>query len=874
MRSLERVKKAKPQRPLAAEQLRWRCDPRTLGFRTTAELDCCTEIIGQARAIEAMRLGLEFQSPGFNIFVAGLTGTGKTTAIKRLLDELRLPGGPPPDLCYVHNFRQSDAPISIQLPAGRGRVLRNDVRELVANLQQAFPALYESEPYKEARRRVQGRYQERLRKLFGGFEKRLVAEKFQIVQVQLGMTTRTDIFPVVDDKPQPFETVREMAATQPQLAKQLPEIEKKHARLQEELEDVMRQARAIEHEMRGAIQALDREFGTQLVRGPIDDLREKYEEVPRVIDWLGQVQEHMLESLGRFTAAAGDGTAEAPSEAPQPNPFDLYQVNVLVDNSGIKRPPVIVETAPSHRNLFGGVERVLDQGVWRSDFTMIRAGSLLRANGGYLVFNLLDASLEPAVWPTLKRVLKNMRAEIPSQDPMGGFLGASIKPEPVELKIKVVLIGDSVSYQVLYDHDDEFRKIFKVKADFDSSMPRDRRSMRDYARFVATLTKNEGLLPFDASGVAAVLETGARLAGRQTKLSTRFSDIADVIREAHYWASKEGIRLVREEHVDRAVRCRTERVNLLETKLQEAFDNGQMLVDLRGWKVGQVNALTVYDFGDHVFGRPARITSQVSMGRSGIINIEREANLSGSTHDKGVLILAGYLRGMYAQDKPLTLSASLAFEQSYGGIEGDSATAAEVYALLSAIAHLPLRQDLAVTGSVDQRGQLQPVGGVNEKIEGFYDVCRHRGLTGTQGVVIPTQNVPELMLRKDVVEAVRKGRFHVWAIRNVDEGLELLTGLRAGRRRRFRFEAWTAHRLVDDALFELAEGIKDYVDGADTPAGGRQHGLADEENEEGSELRRGARYGANRHARRSAPCGTSPAGPPKRPPAARRRSRA
>jgi ATP-dependent Lon protease len=637
----------------------------------------------------------------------------------------------------------------------------------------------------------------------------------------------------------PLETLREQAASDPEVAGQLPALVKQHASLQAKLEEVLREARLLERQMRAEVQQLDREYGAQLIRGPLSDLREKHACSPRVIYWLALLEEHIVDSLAQFVTTTEN--ADSPPEVTAPNPLDAYEVNLFVDNSGAKGPPVVVETAPTLRNLFGGLERVVDRsGAWRSDHTMIRAGSLHRANGGFLVLSLTDAAAEPAVWPTLKRVLKNMRADIPTSDPFTGLLGVSVKPEPMDLQVKVVLAGDHASYQLLYDHDDEFRKIFKVKADFDSSMRLDRRAMRDYATFVATLCKDEGLLPFDASGVAAVLETGARLAGRQNKLSTRFSDVADVVREASYWARRAGLTVTGAEHVDQAVQQRIERVNLVEEKMQEAFETGQMLLELRGMQIGQVNALTVYDFGDHVFGRPARITSQVSMGRSGIINIEREANLSGSTHDKGVLILAGYLRGMYAQDKPLTLSASLAFEQSYGGVEGDSATAAEVFALLSAIANLPLRQDLAVTGSVDQKGHVQPVGSINEKIEGFFDVCQARGLIGSQGVLIPAQNVTELMLRKDVVEAVRAKRFHVYPVRSVDEGLELMTGFKAGRRRRLRFEANSVHRRVDDALYELAEGIKDFVDGADTPAGGPpppKHGIGDEEGEDGSGLR-------------------------------------
>jgi ATP-dependent Lon protease len=674
---------------------------------------------------------------------------------------------------------------------------------------------------------------------------------FRIVQLQMGPAMSTEIVPVVDGEPVPFEDLRSRSAGKPAALKRLQKIEAKHAELTGQLEDLMRQTRVLERDLRTAIQLLDREYGAHLLRGPMQDLREKYCEVPTVLEFLSQIENAVLDAPDRITAAlaAASEPTDGGSEGPMEAPFERFQVNVVVDNTGATGPPVVLENSPSHKNLFGSIERVIDRhGVWHSDHMMIRAGSLLRANGGYLVFNLQDAITEPTVWPTLKRVLRTMQLEITSYDPLTGYLGAALKPEAVGLRLKVVLVGDAFSYQTLYDHDDEFRKIFKVKADFDSTMRRDARALRDYARFVAMLGRNEGLLPFDPSGVAAIIEIGVRLAGRQDKLSTRFSDIADVVRESHYWARKTNRPQVGEADVDRAVRERVARVNLAETKLQESFENGQILIEVRGQRVGQVNALTVFDFGDHTFGRPARITSQVSMGRTGIINIERESNLSAATHDKGVLILAGYLRSMYAQDKPLTLSASIAFEQSYGGVEGDSATAAEVFVLLSAIANVPLRQDIGVTGSIDQRGQVQPVGGVNEKIEGFFDVCFARGLTGKQGVLIPVQNVADLMLRKDVIAAVRRRKFHVHAFRTIDEGLELMTGLKAGRRRRFRFEPDTLHHRVDSALYELAEAIKEFVDGVDTPTGRpAPPGLADEDSEDGVELRRAAR----RFARRS-----------------------
>jgi ATP-dependent Lon protease len=835
------MKPAKRARPLPASQLRWRCDPQRLGFRTTADVSPRSEIIGQPQALAAIRLGLECASPGYNVFVCGLTGTGKTTAIRQLFEELRVRGQAPPDLCFVHNFHQHDRPLALLLPAGRGRELQREMNEFIEVCRKDLPEVYESDAFQQRRRQVLDQYKEQGRSLFKAFETRVRAEQFQIVQIEAGPVVRADIYPVVGGEPTSLDKLRDLSHEKQFDVKQLAAIERAYEELSDEMQSVFKAGRQMDRAQRESLRALEREFGALVVAAPLHDLREQFADVPRVMAWLEQVEESILEMTHRVSAL--ESSEDDPREARLRRWFDDYSVNLLVDNTGAQHPPVVIETTPTYKNLFGSIERAPDRrGGWRSDHASIRGGSILAANGGYLIVNLLDVAAETAVWPTLKRTLKNMKSEIQPAEPYLSLVGSPIKPEPVDLQLKVVLIGDAYTYHYLHEHDEEFRKIFKVKADFDSTMPRDRRAQRDYARFVASLAANESLLPFDAAAVAAVIEIGARLAGRQTKLSTRFSDIADVVREAHHWARKSGGRVVRAEHVHKSVRERILRVNLIERKLQEAFDTGQMLFDLRGKKVGQVNALTVYDVGDHVFGRPARITSQVSMGRSGIINIEREANLSGSTHDKGVLILAGYLRGMYAQDKPLTLSASLAFEQSYGGVDGDSASAAEVYALLSAIGNLAVRQDLAVTGSIDQRGQLQPVGGINEKIEGFFAVCRTRGLTGTQGVLIPAQNAPDLMLSAEVVEAARRGRFQVYAIRTIDQGLEILTGLRAGRRRGYRFEADTVHRRVDDALYELAESIKEFVDGSDSPAGGppQQHGLTGEDGDDG-EMRRRAR---------------------------------
>ena len=487
-----------------------------------------------------------------------------------------------------------------------------------------------------------------------------------------------------------------------------------------------------------------------VVKDSISDIREKFND-EKVLRYLDEVQEDILANSSRFREKEETPTPPIPGLIlPQPvDSFSEYQVNVLVDNSETKGAPIIVETTPNYRNLFGTIERMVERsGIWKTDFTHIKAGSFLRANGGYLIFNALDALLEPWVWPTLKRTLKNQVIEIQTYDPFYFFSTSALKPEPIECNTKVIMIGDAYIYYLLYSMDDDFKKIFKIKADFDPVMNKDTEKINQYASFIRKICDEEKLKPFDKTGIAAAVEYGVRLTGRQKKLSTRFYLIADLLREANFWATKDGSDVVKEEHVDKAIERKVYRVNLIEEKIQEMIEDGTILIDSDGAVVGQVNGLSVYSLGDHTFGRPSRITVKTSLGKAGIINIEREAEMSGPTHNKGVYILAGYLRGKYAQDKPLTMSASICFEQSYSGVDGDSASSTEIYALLSSLSGLPLRQDIAVTGSVNQKGEIQPIGGVNEKIEGFFDVCKAKGLTGKQGVMIPHLNIDDLMLEK------------------------------------------------------------------------------------------------------------------------------
>jgi ATP-dependent Lon protease len=581
------------------------------------------------------------------------------------------------------------------------------------------------------------------------------------------------------------------------------------------LEDIFKETRKAEKEIKEELTSLDNEVISPAVKDSISDIKEKFGN-EKVHQYLGEVQEDILTNLGRFREK---------EETPSPIPglvlpqtidsFSEYQVNVLVDNSETKGAPVIVETTPNYRNLFGTIERVVERtGIWKTDFLHIKAGSFLRANGGYLIFNALDALTEAWVWAALKRTLKNQVIEIQTFDPLYFFSTSALKPEPIDCNTKVIMIGDAQIYYLLYSLDDDFKKIFKIKADFDSVMNKDSDKIQQYASFIRKICDEDKLRPFDRTAVAAVVEYGVRITGRQKKISTRFHLIADLLREANYWAEKEGSDVATGKHVDKAIEKKNYRVNLIEEKIQEMIDDGTILIDSDGMVVGQVNGLSVYNLGDYMFGKPSRITAKTSLGKAGIINIEREAEMSGPIHNKGVYILAGYLRGQYAQDKPITMSASLCFEQSYSGVEGDSASSTEVYALLSSISGLPLRQDIAVTGSVNQKGEIQPIGGVNEKIEGFFDVCRAKGITGKQGVMIPHLNIDDLMLRKDVVEAVRERRFHVYPVKTIDQGIEILTGLEAGERLEDgRFKEGTVNDRVDRKLRELGKRIKEFEGG-------------------------------------------------------------
>ncbi len=797
---------------LPPENLRLRINPDAIPFATTEECEPCVEIIGQERAIKAIQTGLDIKSLGYNIFITGMVGTGRTTTVKQLLERLEKKEQTPDDILYVNNFKNPDEPTLIMLPGGQGRKFRDAVDSMIEMLKVHIPELLKSKYYTDKREALIEAQQAKQKEILEKFEETAAGQGFSVVQVQMGLFVRPDLVPVIEDTPTPFAKLEGLVKEKKFPQKSLDELRKKYEQLTGEMETVFERLREIDEETRTLLRNWDIEAITPIIKGGISGVRDKFAP-PSIADYLANVEENLTNNIDLFKTQKKNEDKDDRTRDAAVDAFLEYRVNLIVDNTDVKGEPVIIETNPTYVNLFGTIESTVSRwGVLQTDFTKIKAGSFLKANGGYLVVNALDALIEPGVWTTMKRTLRNQIFEIQNYMAMYLISTQRLKPQPIKTSVKVVLIGDAFIFNLLYFQDDDFKKIFKIKAEFDSEMVRDDKALGDLARFAKKIVDEDGLLPMDKTGLAGLIEYATRIAGRQRKVSTRFHILADVVREASYWAKSGGRTMIGRDDVDKAILERFERVSLIEDKIQEMIEEGSILIDTQGAVVGQVHGLSVYDMGQFAFGKPTRITARTSVGRAGVINIEREADMSGPTHNKGVLILGGYLRGKYAQKKPFALSASLAFEQSYSGVEGDSASSTEIYAILSSLSKLPLRQDIAVTGSVNQKGDIQPIGGVNEKIEGFFDVCRAKGLTGTQGVIMPRQNIQNLMLRPDVVEAVSKGQFHVYPVTSVDEGIEILTGVEAGPPREDgTFEEGTVHDLVDKELQRLAASGKAYA---------------------------------------------------------------
>jgi len=807
--STSNLRPAPIHHPLPVNKLRWHFDTKSTKAKSTTEIKPSREIVGQERALRSLRVGLEMKHFGYNIFVTGLSGTGRTTTIKRMLQQFEDAQSSLHDFCYVYNFKNPDMPGALTFPAGDGKAFKDDMDSFIEELLRTIPAMFESQRYQTARKSLAEHFNDRQKIVLTEFEKKVEKNGFNLIQVQVGSIVRPDIVPVVDNKPVSVEQLELLVQKGEFPREQFEALKNNYAGLEKQMSTVFRELQNIERKIQDSLMDLDNKMVTPLIDGGIENLKTRFPN-ERVERYLSSVRGYLFEHLDEFKRPADIQARPAPKT--EEGIRRKLEVNLLVDNSASKTIPIIVETDPKYKNIFGTVERQLEQGgVWKTDFTQIKAGSLVRANGGYLVLNALDALAEPGVWQDLKRTLRTGKMEIQTLEPMFGFAPSGMKPEPIELDLKVIMIGDSEIYRMLYFRDEDFKKIFKIRADFDFEMPRNNASISQYLGFIAMICQDENLLPFDASAMGQIIEFGVRLSGRQRKLSTRFSIITDVILESSYWATKEKASVVASRHVQKALQERIYRVKLVEDKIHEMIVEGSIIIATKGSVVGQVNGLSVYDAGEHAFGRPSRITARTALGRSGIINIEREAALSGPTHNKGVAIISGFLQSKFAQRKPLVMNASITFEQSYGGVDGDSASSTEVYAILSSLAEIPLRQDIAVTGSVNQKGELQPIGGVNLKIEGFFDVCSAFGLTGRQGILIPEQNIGDLMLRDDVIEAVRKKKFHIYSALTIDEGIEILTGIKAGTAGRSgSFQEGTVNALVNRKLDEYSRRWQEF----------------------------------------------------------------
>ena len=803
-------------RELAPENLCRVCDVGLFEFESTADLPPLEQIISQARATRAIDIGIEIPSRGFNIFALGPPGVGKSTTISRFLERKAATRPVPDDWAYVNNFSDPHRPRALPMPAGRGCDFRDDMDKLIEQLEPEITRAFESDYYEEKKKEPVEQFQAQQAEQLKELEQYLNERGFALLRTPRGLA----IAPVMEGKvlsPEEYEALPAEVKTR---------FESQRPALQEQMDKTMKQSREQEKRIRERMERLDRELAAFVVGDLIEELKTKYADCKQVVDFLDVVLNDVVQNVGDFRRPVPEQQPAMPfmmRGAPAEARAQRYRVNLIVDNCEAKGAPVITEPNPTYQNLIGRIEHRVELGALMTDFTMIKAGALHMANGGYLVVEASELFKNPLTWDALKRAIRDERIKIEAMgEAYRPIATTTLDPEPFPLNVKVVVVGDARTYYLLYNLDPEFRELFKVKADFETRMDWNDENIGSYASVIADRCRAEDLTHFDRSGVARMVEYGSRLAGDQHKLTTRFSDILDVVREASFWASRNGHELTTGEDVLQAVRERVHRSNRIEESGREMIDDGTIFVATDGEVVGQVNGLSVIGLGDYTFGKPSRITARTFMGRSGVVNIDREVKMTGPIHDKGLLILSGYLGAKYAQDKPLSLSASITFEQAYEGIEGDSASSTELYALLSSLSSLPIKQGIAVTGSVNQFGEVQPIGGAIHKIEGFFDVCEMRGLTGEQGVIIPESNSRHLSLREDVVQAVRDGRFHIYPVKTIDEGISVLTGREAGAKDEAeQYPEGSVNFLVNQRLDELSEEWK------------KRGGEADEEEAEG-----------------------------------------
>jgi len=756
------------------------------------------EIISQARAVRAITVGLGVQKPGYNIYVAGVQGTGKTSVIRGFLKKTAETQKTPSDWIYVYNFKNTESPRAIEVATGMAKKFKKDMDELIEQLGTEIPDALQSEEYENNVNSTVNSSNEKKAKLFSELERTSKAMNFGVKSTRMGIVT----VPIVDGKPLSEKDYADLSDDQKE------KIELERNQLEPEVLDFARKVRAIENETKQKLESLRSEIGDYVVSAAMQPLLKEYANNSAIVNYLNEAKEHLLENIEDFAKDEDDEDGEG-DESPVPHhlrkgdSYLPYRVNVFVDNTETKGAPIVIETNPTFYNLFGKIEKNIEYGIYTTDFKMKKAGALARANGGYLVLNTIDVLRNPQVWDTLKRVLKNQKLFIEDLGEQYSILPTSgLRPEPIALNVKIVLIGSDWVYRMLYQFDEDFNKIFKIKADFDLQMPRNEETIKDYINFVSTRTQVENLLPFEASAIASIVEYSSRIVDDQDKLTTRFSLIKDLTIEADFMAKERKAKRISREDVEKAVDERYFRSALVQDHLSEMVTRGDILISANSRRVGEINGLAVYNLGDVSFGMPTRITCRTYKGKPGIVNIERDAALSGKIHNKGISILTSWINAVFGRKDPVVLAATICFEQNYSGVDGDSATLAEMVLILSTLANLPIDQSIAVTGSVNQFGEVQPVGGINEKVEGFYRVCKIKGFNKRQGVIIPVQNMKHLMLQREVREAVERGDFHIWTVTRVEEAFELLTGFAAGEwdEKKQRFAPGSAFAEVAKAL--------------------------------------------------------------------------
>lgn len=796
---------------LTSDQLYRKCDPAKFDFNTTADLEERLSALGQDRAIHAVELGIHIKSRGYNLFCLGPEGTGKTSLVKRILEKEAKNRKTPEDWAYVYNFDEPYKPIAMSFPAGQAAEFAKDVDELLDELSDSLPEIIESEEYKAALGIIRQKYKAKKEEYINVLQKKAKGKRVSLLHMQMGLV----VAPMKDGE-----------VLSPDAFEQLPDNEKKLVMddlnaMQEEIENATQDLPRWEEKQKHEITVLREKFVRSAVKDPIDALRKKYKS-QQPSRFLKQIQDNILNNIDDFVPtdsdrqAAAAGAEEDPlhqllsrMKQPEEDKFAKFKVNVIVKNVPDSGAPIVTLDYPTQGNLVGKVERIQQYGALLTDFTLIKAGALHKANGGFLLLDARKVLEQPYAWDSLKRAIASKRIKIEAPSEETSFTTISLDPEPIPLDVKVVLTGDFEIYELLSERDPDFRDFFKVEADFGMIMDRNAENEVEYAKLIGSLSKKKQLRSLNKQAVARVIEYASRMADDACKLTAHISSIGDLLREADYWARVSNSKQIGKNHIDQAIEAQIYRSDRIKKSMLEEIGKGTILMDVKGEKVGQINGLVVYDFGRYSFGKPARITTQVRIGKGDFVDIEREISMSGPIHTKGVLILKSLISNRFAKHSPLSLSASIVFEQSYGGVDGDSASSTEYYCMVSAITGVPIKQSIAVTGSINQFGEIQPIGGVNEKIEGFFDVCSYEGLSGTQGVIIPRTNVDNLMLRADIVQAVEEGRFSIYAIDTVDDGIEILTGKKAGERdRRGNYPKGSVNYMVEE---NLRQYYKDYA---------------------------------------------------------------